>query len=499
MEQSMKSRNIVVPWKLVVYGFAAAAIACGDNPLSTGSGSSQAPASLVDVVAAPAGQAVPDEYIVVFKDNVSAPASEAGDIVLRDGGRLKYTYSSALKGFTAQLSPTTIQALRSNSKVARIEQNQRVHLETTQLNPANFGLDRIDQRNLPLSNSYTFNRTGAGVHFYGIDTGINLTHVDLNGRVGVGFDAVTPGGNANDCNGHGTHTATTAAGTSFGVAKGAIVHPVRVLDCTGSGTVAGVIAGVDFVTQNHVNPAVANMSLGGGISTALDQAVTASIASGVVYAIAAGNNSGNACNTSPARVPAALTVAASTRTDARASFSNFGTCVDLFAPGVGITAGWIGSNTATMTISGTSMATPHVAGVALLLREANPTATPAQVASLITSNATAGKITSAGTGTPNKLLFMGFITGPGAGANQPPTAKFTASCGANHTCTFDASGSTDDVGVVGFQWKRPSGAIIGNTKVITFAFGTGGSKTITLTVTDGSGLTGTVTKTINVP
>ncbi|HEY7026387.1 MAG TPA: S8 family serine peptidase, partial [Gemmatimonadales bacterium] len=241
----MKSRNIVVPWKLVVYGFAAAAIACGDNPLSTGSGSSQAPASLVDVVAAPAGQAVPDEYIVVFKDNVSAPASEAGDIVLRDGGRLKYTYSSALKGFTAQLSPTTIQALRSNSKVARIEQNQRVHLETTQLNPANFGLDRIDQRNLPLSNSYTFNRTGAGVHFYGIDTGINLTHVDLNGRVGVGFDAVTPGGNANDCNGHGTHTATTAAGTSFGVAKGAIVHPVRVLDCTGSGTVAGVIAGVD--------------------------------------------------------------------------------------------------------------------------------------------------------------------------------------------------------------------------------------------------------------
>ena len=495
----MKLRKIYVPWKLVVYGFAAAAIACGDNPLSTGSGSSQAPAQLLDVVAAPAGQAVPDEYIVVFKDNVSAPAAEAGDIVLRDGGRLKYTYSGALKGFTAQLSSTTIQALRSNSKVARIEQNQRVHLETTQLNPANVGLDRIDQRNLPLSHSYTFNRTGAGVHFYGIDTGINLTHVDLSGRLAPGFDAVTPGGNANDCNGHGTHTATTAAGTSFGVAKAAIVHPVRVLDCTGSGTVAGVIAGVDFVTQNRVNPAVANMSLGGGISSALDQAVANSIASGVVYAIAAGNNGGNACNTSPARVPAALTVAASTITDARAGFSNFGTCVDVFAPGVGITAGWIGSNTATMTISGTSMATPHVAGVALLLREANPTATPAQVASLITSNATAGKITGAGTGTPNKLLFMGFITGPGGGTNQAPTANFTVSCGANHTCTFDASSSTDDVGIVGFQWTRPNGAILGSTKVITFPFVTGGSKPIVLTVTDGGGLTGTITKTINVP
>jgi subtilisin family serine protease len=452
---------------------------------------------LLDVVAAPAGQAVPDDYIVVFKDNVSTPASEAAGIVKAHDGKLKYTYSRALKGFAAELSPGAIQALRSNPKVAWSEQDQRVHLETTQTNPANFGLDRIDQRNLPLNNSYTFIRTGAGVHFYGIDTGINLTHVDLSGRVGVGFDAVTPGGNANDCNGHGTHTATTAAGTSFGVAKGATVHPIRVLDCSGSGTVAGVIAGVDFVTQNHVNPAVANMSLGGGISTALDQAVTASVASGVVYAIAAGNNNGNACNTSPARVPSALTVAASTRTDARASFSNFGSCVDIFAPGVGITAGWIGSNTATMTISGTSMATPHVAGVAMLFLEANPTATPTQVANAINTNATTGLITSAGTGTPNRLLFMGFIGG-GAG-NQPPVARFTATCNTSHTCTFNASNSTDDVGVVGFEWKRASGVIIGNTKVITFTFSTGGSKTITLKVTDAGGLTGTITKTINVP
>jgi len=492
----MKSRTSSIPWKLAVLCFAAFALGCGDNPLPTGS--SQAPAPMLNVVAAPTGQAVPDGYIVVFKDNVASPASEASDIVKAQGGKLKYTYGHALKGFAAELSPNAIQALRANPRIAAIEQDQRVHLEATQLNPANHGLDRIDQRNLPLSNSYTFNRTGAGTHFYGIDTGINLTHVDLTGRIGNGFDAVTPGGNAADCNGHGTHTATTAAGTTFGVAKAATVHPVRVLDCSGSGSISGVIAGVDFVTQNHINPAVANMSLGGGISTALDQAVSGSIASGVVYAIAAGNNSGNACNTSPARVASALTVAASTLTDARAGFSNFGTCVDLFAPGVNITAGWIGSNTATMTISGTSMATPHVAGVALLLREANPSATPAQVASAITGNATAGKITGAGTGTPNKLLFMGFITG-GGGANQAPTANFTSSCGANHTCTFDASSSTDDVGITGFEWKRPNGAILGNAKVITFTFAVAGSKDIILTVTDGGGLTGTITKTINVP
>jgi subtilisin family serine protease len=491
----MKFRNIGRLWKFAAVSFAVVALACGDNPLPTGS--SQGPAAMLDVVAAPAGQAVPDGYIVVFKDNVSSPASEASDIVKAQGGKLKYAYGRALKGFAAELSPRAIQALRADPRIAAIEQDQRVHLDATQLNPANRGLDRIDQRNLPLSNSYTFNRTGAGVHFYGIDTGINLTHVDLTGRIGNGFDAVTIGGNAADCNGHGTHTATTAAGTTFGVAKAATVHPVRVLDCSGSGFISTVIAGVDFVTQNGLRPAVANMSLGGGISTALDQAVAASIASGVVYAIAAGNNSGNACNTSPARVSSALTVAASTFTDARASFSNFGTCVDLFAPGVGITAGWIGSNTATMTISGTSMATPHVAGVAMLFLEANPTATPTQVANAINTNATAGLITSAGTGTPNRLLFMGFIGG--GTANQAPVARFTAACNTSHTCTFDASNSTDDVGVVAFEWKRASGVIIGNTKAVTFTFSTGGSKTITLKVTDGGGLTGTITKTINVP
>ena len=454
---------------------------------------------LADLVTAPSGQGIPNRYIVVFKQNVAGPAAEAQRMVGLSQGKLHFTYTKALKGFAADLSPRAVQLLRADPNVAWIEQDQQVKLETTQNNPANWGLDRIDQRNLPLSNSYTYNRTGAGVHFYGIDTGINLTHNDLSGRVGNGFDAVTSGGNAADCNGHGTHTATTAAGTTFGVAKSAIVHPVRVLDCGGSGTFSGVVAGVDWVTNNHQSPAVANMSLGGGASTALDQAVANSVASGVVYAVSAGNNNTNACTQSPARAPSALTVAASNKQDKRPNFSNFGTCVDIFAPGVGITAGWIGGNSATMTISGTSMASPHVAGVALQYREANPSATPAQVATAITTNATMNKITTPGTGSPNRLLFMGFITGGGGGGNQPPTANFTATCNASHSCTFDASSSTDDVGIVAYEWKRPSGVIIGNTKVITFAFSTGGSKPIILTVTDGGNLTGTITKNINVP
>ena len=455
-------------------------------------------AGLADVIAAPGGLGIANRYIVVFKQNVAGPAAEAQRMVGQSQGKLHFVYTKAIKGFAAELSPRAVQALRADPSVALIEQDQVIKLETTQNNPVNWGLDRIDQRNLPLSLSYTYNRTGAGVHFYGIDTGINLTHNDLSGRVGNGFDAVTTGGNAADCNGHGTHTATTAAGTTFGVAKEATVHPVRVLDCGGTGTTAGVIAGIDWVTNNHATPAVANMSLGGGASPTLDQAVANSVASGVVYAVSAGNNNVSACTQSPAEEPSAITVAASNKTDTRASFSNFGTCVDIFAPGVGITAGWIGSNTATMKISGTSMASPHVAGTALLYLEANPTATPAQVANALTTNATMGKIKSPGTGSPNRLLYMGFITGGGGGGNQAPVANFTASCNASHSCTLTST-STDDVGVVGFEWKRPSGVILGTTSVITVSFPSAGARPIILTVTDGGGLTGTITKTINVP
>jgi len=483
-------------WSVAAISFSAVILfACSEGQTPT----EMVPASgLADVIAAPSGQGIPNRYIVVFKQNLAGPAAEAQRMVGQSQGTLRFVYTKAIKGFAADLSPRAVELLRADPSVALIEQDQVIKLETTQNNPVNWGLDRIDQRNLPLSLSYTYNRTGAGVHFYGIDTGINLTHTDLAGRVGNGFDAVTAGGNAADCNGHGTHTATTAAGTTYGVAKSATVHPVRVLNCGGSGTTSGVIAGVDWVTNNHQSPAVANMSLGGGASTSLDQAVANSVASGVVYAVSAGNSNVSACTQSPARTPSALTVAASNKTDHRASFSNFGTCVDIFAPGVNITAGWIGSNTATATASGTSMSAPHVAGTALQYLEANPSATPAQVANAITSNASMGKIINPGSGSPNRLLYMGFITGGGGGGNQPPVANFTASCNVSHSCTFTST-STDDVGIVAYEWKRPSGVIIGSTQVVTFTFGTAGSKDIILTVTDGGGLTGTITKTINVP
>ena len=477
-----------------------AAISCGAVVLFACS-ESQTPTEMVpasglaDVVTAPSGQGIPNRYIVVLKQNAAGPAAEAQRMVGLSQGKLHFVYTKAIKGFAADLSPRAVQMLRADPSVALIEQDRVIKLETTQNNPVNWGLDRIDQRSLPLSLSYTYNRTGAGVHFYGIDTGINLTHNDLTGRVGNGFDAVTTGGDASDCNGHGTHTATTAAGTTFGVAKGATVHPVRVLDCGGSGTTTGVVAGVDWVTNNHQSPAVANMSLGGGLSPTLDQAVANSIASGVVYAVSAGNNNVSACTQSPADVPTAITVGATNKTDTRAPFSNFGTCVDIFAPGVAITAGWIGSNTATARASGTSMSSPHVAGTALLYLEANPSATPAQVASALTTNATMGKVKTPGTGSPNRLLYMGFI--PAAG-NQPPVAKFTSSCNASHTCTFTST-STDDVGIVTYDWKRANGQFIGNTQQVTFTFPTGGAKTVILTVTDGGGLSSSLSKNINVP
>jgi subtilisin family serine protease len=250
------------------------------------------------------------------------------------------------------------------------------------------------------------------VNAYIIDTGIRFTHNEFGGRAGSGFDAVD-GGAADDCNGHGTHVSGTVGGSTYGVAKNVHLVAVRVLDCGGSGTTAGVIAGIDWVTANHVSPAVANMSLGGGASTTLDNAVVAAIASGVSFAVAAGNGNFlgigvNACNSSPARVPAALTVGATNKNDKRASFSNFGSCVDLFAPGVDITSSWYSSNTATNTISGTSMSSPHVAGVAALYLQGNPGASPATVSAALIANATTGVVTSPGAGSPNRLLFTNY-------------------------------------------------------------------------------------------
>src|SRR5438105_6379398 len=287
------------------------------------------------VVAQP--ELVPGQYIVVFKSDVVDPATLAQTLVRAHGATHRFTYTHALKGFAASMSDVAAVALARNPQVAYVEQDQVVHAITTETN-ATWGLDRIDQRALPLSGTYTYTPTGAGVTAYIIDTGIRFDHVEFGGRAVTGIDEVTAGGNAADCNGHGTHVSGTVGGATYGVAKGVRLVAVRLLDCSGSGTTSGVVAGIDWVTGNHASPAVANMSLGGGASTALDTAVRNSIASGVTYAIAAGNSTADACGQSPARVGEAMTVGASTSADSQASFSNFGTCVDLYAPGPGITS-----------------------------------------------------------------------------------------------------------------------------------------------------------------
>lgn len=389
-------------------------------PLSVGAADAAVPRDRpAPVLGADRASAIDGRYIVVMEGRASR--SEGGKAVsqARDhGARKVQRFTTAIEGFSAKLSDRAVEALRTNPDVAYIEADQRVAIDATQ-SPATWGLDRIDQRNLPLNNSYTYTPTGQGVTAYIIDTGVLGTHNEFTGRMAAGYTAINDGRGTTDCNGHGTHVAGTVGGTTYGVAKKVTIRPVRVLDCNGSGSTSGVIAGVDWVTSNHSSgtPAVANMSLGGGVSSALDAAVNNSISDGVTYAVAAGNENTNACNGSPARVGAALTVGSTTSTDARSSFSNYGSCLDLFAPGSSITSAWYTSTSATNTISGTSMATPHVAGVAALYLQGSPSASPATVGSAITSTATTGVVTGAQTGSPNRLLYSP-LTG---GGTPPPT------------------------------------------------------------------------------
>lgn len=471
-------------------------LACGLLVLAAACAGENSPPTASDPSLS-AGSVGGNRYIVVFKDNIVGAQAATDQLVRNAGTKPDYVYSASIRGFAARMSDQAANQMRQDPRVAFIELDRPVHITTTQSPTPSWGLDRVDQHNLPLNNSYTYNSTGAGVHFYGIDTGIRATHVDFAGRMGNGVTFVNDGHGTDDCHGHGTHTAGTAAGTTYGVAKGMTIHTVRVLDCGGGASFATVIAGIDWVTANHLSPAVANMSLGGSKDQATNNAVTASIAAGVTYALSAGNNGGDACLNSPASTPNAITVAASDITDHKASFSDTGSCVDIFGPGVNIISDWNTSNTATASLSGTSMSSPHVAGVAGLYLGANPTSTPAQVASALVTNATNGAIiTPIGLpGTPNKLIYMGFIGG--GGGNQPPVANFTATCNASHNCTFTST-STDDGTIVSYNWVRGDKTM---STASSFSRTFPGPRTIqvTLTVTDNGGLSNSITKPVTIP
>jgi aqualysin 1 len=440
----------------------AAAAACADQQTPT---VATAPGEAPVLYAARNG--IDGEYIVVLKEGAN-PRSVAAIAGLNP----RFVYTAALNGFAATLNHGQLNALSHNPDVAYIEQDARVSISTTQTG-ATWGLDRIDQRSLPLNGTYTYTPTGAGVRAYILDTGILTAHTQFAGRASVGYDAY--GENGQDCNGHGTHVSGTVGGSTYGVAKSVSLISVRVLDCYGSGSWAGVIAGVDWVRNNHVKPAVVNMSLGGGANQSLDDAIANLHNAGVTVVVAAGNSSADACGYSPARAPSAVTVGATTSTDARASFSNWGTCLDIFAPGENITSAWapftppyepeppscpncvipyIGvattpandvgiATTQTNTISGTSMASPHVAGVAALFLQGNPTATPATVTSAIINNATTGVVSNAGSGSPNRLLYSilstqtaANITGAGSITSAGTYSWQANASGGNGTYTY---------------------------------------------------------------
>lgn len=368
-------------------------------------------------------------WIVTLRDGIE-PGAAAVSLSRAYGGRVGYVYDDALNGFSFRGSQAAATALSSNPNVILVEADAEVWVDTTQMS-ATWGLDRIDQQGLPLSGTYSYERTGSGVTAYVIDSGIRFSHAEFAGRAIAGIDLVGDGQNGNDCNGHGTHVAGTIGGSTYGVAKNVTLVSVRVFGCSGGSTWETIIAGIDWVIAHHASgPAVANMSLGGGASSSVDTATNNLINDGVATAVAAGNGNvigrqADACNYSPARVPAAMTVSATDSTDTKASWANYGACVDWFAPGVSITSAWYTSNTATNTISGTSMATPHTAGVAALYLESAPTSSPGQVRDAIFANTTKDIVSSSSTAN-NDLLYSGFIgAGGGGGVDTTPPAAPT--------------------------------------------------------------------------
>ncbi|WFE53565.1 S8 family peptidase [Micromonospora sp. WMMD1155] len=446
--------------------------------------------------------AVADRYIVTLRSTAlvaTAVDSKARELTGRFGGQTRHVYASALPGFSVNMSVKQAERLAADPSVASVEQVQRIGVLDTQTNPPNWGDDRIDQRNLPLNQTFTYPANpGQGVTVYVLDTGINANHNEFTGRVRQGTDMVDNDSTPQDCHGHGTHVAGTAVGTTYGIAKKAGVVAVRVLNCQGSGTNDDLIAGINWVRANAQKPAVVNYSIGCGsrcTSQAMDSAVTSLINSGVQFVQAAGNSSDDACYYSPQAVTAAITVGNSTSSDGRNSSSNYGSCLDIFAPGTSIVSASYASNNGSATMTGTSMASPHTAGAAALYLGANPSATPAEVRNALVNNGTTGKITSPGSGSPNVLLYTAFIGGTDPGPGSPSVT--------NPGNRISAVGQAVDVQVQGsggttpYTWSAsglPAGLSIGaSTGRITGSATTAGTSNVTVTLTDAAGRTAQAT------